>query len=84
MLVEQMEVETLFQMSRAQFKEEALYKTSDKGQITYEYPNGTVTIKYVLEIDHKVSLEFSIKSANNFLTEIHHFIHLEEGNVTGL
>lgn len=85
MLLEQLEVETLFQMSRVQFKEDALYKINDKGQITYEYPNGTVIIQFVLEDEQKVSLDFSIKSTNDFLTEFHHIIHLEDNiNVTGL
>lgn len=66
LLMEQLEVETLIQMGRAQFKKEKMYKRNDEGQLMYEFPNGTVIIDYVRMNEQMVSLQLDVKTTNDF------------------
>ena len=66
MLKEQIEAETLIQMARAKFKQEEVYKNHDRGQITYEFPNGSTTIQYDKVSTDQINLQFDVTTNDNF------------------
>jgi len=67
--IDQLELETIIQMGRAQFKEEELYKNNNHGQITYTYPIGEINIMYTMENEQTVFLELDVKTNNDIITK---------------
>lgn len=62
--VEQLKLETLFQMGRTKFKNELSTLNSHNDTIVYTFPDGTVEIEYIVgEDDH--NLHFTIYTKNN-------------------
>lgn len=77
MLEEQIEVETLIQMARVKFKEEEVYKNNNSGQITYEFPNGTTTIRYDKIDTHQYTLQFAVTTNGHFNFTIQNNLSLQ-------
>jgi len=66
--IDQLELETIIQMGRAQFKAEEVYKNHNQGQVTYIYPYGEIFIKYRMENEQTVFLELQVKTDSNVIT----------------
>jgi|SRR5699024_5838931 len=77
-VTEQIKAETLIQMGRVQFKKEKLYKINDHGQVTYEFPNGIVSIHFTRQDETVFDLQFSAETTNEFLFEIASTIDLRD------
>lgn len=77
-LLDQIEVETLIQMGKAQFIKDEVYNHQDKGQVNYEFPSGKVHITFEWIADDLVEMEFNIMTNNQFSFIIFHRMSVGE------
>lgn len=78
-LLEQLEIETLFQMARDKFIEDRMYNEETNGQINYTFPNGTVHINYSFVEENIVEVQFHAVTTNQYALNITHEIKIETG-----
>ena len=63
--IDQLRIETLFQMGQAKFKEEYLPNEMGTIQVKYTFPDGMVTIVYNRIDDFQYKLHFTILTEND-------------------
>lgn len=63
--IKQIEIETLFQMGREKYLQEAAAAASPILAATYEFPDGVTEIKIVNITDTTITLDFKIKFYDN-------------------
>lgn len=63
------EIETLIQMTKANFLNDQVYKTEDSGEIMYQYPNGEVELMFARIDENKFELNMILHTLNDLKLE---------------
>lgn len=78
--VEQIKIETLFQMGHAKFKEDNNAKEIDSGETYYTFPYGNVEITYEPSDENRYKLYFKITTDKNAIYSITHTWQIDQDN----
>lgn len=79
--LEQVKIETLFQMARATFKEENETKEMDSGETNYIFPYGNVDITHTPLDENRYELYFKITTDKNAVYSITHIWQRDSDNI---
>lgn len=77
-LINNLQIDTVIQMSLEQFKQEVHHFDKINGELSYSFPNNhTVDIKYTFLDNDDILLDYRINIADDHY-EISQFIHLQQ------
>ncbi|MBY7143379.1 hypothetical protein KFZ56_10020 [Virgibacillus sp. NKC19-3] len=78
--MEQIKIETLFQMAHAKFKEENETKEMGSGETYYTFPDGDVKITHTLSDEDRYEMYFKITTDQNAVYSITHTWQQDQDN----
>lgn len=76
--LDQIKIDTLFQMGRAKFKDDLTVLTQESGTVYYTFPNGNVEVSFKMDTEDVYELTFSVSTSDKLLIITNHMAKANE------